>query len=300
MTLATHSDQKYVTGHRLRTTNGLGWGAVLAEQWAHRKGRPEDTTPQVSEVIILLNGAGVVRREGDGRRQECAASPGTIWLCPAGVGDRNIELTADLPNVLHLFLPNDFLANVALRDFDADPRSVSLPYRCGFKDEFIFQIAHAMVEEMQVVSGFSSFRFETLEQNLAVQLYLKHSNLVRKAHHGRLGQGTLDRNRLRRVTDFVEANLSRKIHLHEIANVACLSPYHFSRVFKYTTQKTPLQFITERRLKKSLRLLSNSSLPLLEVANLCGFSNYSHFGNAFKTRFGTTPKEYRKANTFGG
>lgn len=100
--------------------------------------------------------------------------------------------------------------------------------------------------------------------------------------------------KVRRVTDYIDANLARPIGAHDLARVAGLSPFHFSRVFKLATGQTPYHFVCERRLRLACELLAKDDLELAQLALACGFANQSHFTTAFTRAMGMPPGKYRK------
>lgn len=87
-------------------------------------------------------------------------------------------------------------------------------------------------------------------------------------------------------------NLSYAINL--AARACSLSRAHFSRVFKESTGLTPRCWHLERRVVSAERLLETTHLPLSEIAYLCGFSDQSHFTNAFVRRRRLTPGAWRR------
>lgn len=100
--------------------------------------------------------------------------------------------------------------------------------------------------------------------------------------------------RLARVIDFIDARLEQEIHLSDLARVAGLSPFHFSRVFKLATGETPYHFVASRRLDRARTMLVSSELPLAEMALACGFASQSHFTAAFTKAVGVPPGRYRR------
>ena len=102
--------------------------------------------------------------------------------------------------------------------------------------------------------------------------------------------------RMRRVCEYVEANLSKRIGLQDLADVAALSQYHFSRQFTEKAGISPLRYVMARRVELAKRELLRPGASIAEVAYACGFSGQSHFTTAFKAAVGTTPGEYRRAN----
>lgn len=103
----------------------------------------------------------------------------------------------------------------------------------------------------------------------------------------------LDTARLVRITDFVDANLDRAVSLDELAGIAGMSMFHFSRCFKRATNTTPHMFVTSRRVETSRAMLANTGECLAEIAYACGFSSQAYFTTKFKEHTGLTPGAYR-------
>lgn len=101
--------------------------------------------------------------------------------------------------------------------------------------------------------------------------------------------------RLRRVLEFIEANLQESIGLDDLAHTAGLSANHFLRVFKLATGQTPYHFLRARRLERARQLLVDNAMPLAELALECGFANQAHFTAAFSREVGISPGRYRRA-----
>jgi AraC family transcriptional regulator len=115
---------------------------------------------------------------------------------------------------------------------------------------------------------------------------------VRRAHL----RGGLSPAALRRVQLFIEANLARPIHLHDLASRAALSPYHFARAFKTSAGTTPRAYVEHRRIEQAKRLLEESKQSLADVAMEVGFATQSRLTATFKRKTGFTPGEYRRGS----
>ena len=83
--------------------------------------------------------------------------------------------------------------------------------------------------------------------------------------------------------------------LPELANVAALSEYHFSRMFRLSFGRAPHAWVAEQRLARARLLLRTTSLPLAQVSAECGYANAGHFSHRFRDAHGTTPNAYRRA-----
>ena len=112
-----------------------------------------------------------------------------------------------------------------------------------------------------------------------------------------LAPGGLQPHKLRRAVEFMEAHLDRPINLARLAAVVHLSPFHFHRQFKRATGSTPHQYIVQKRIERAKALLSDSQLPLVEVAAQAGFANQSHFGSTFRKVTSMTPRGFRNATS---
>jgi AraC family transcriptional regulator len=99
---------------------------------------------------------------------------------------------------------------------------------------------------------------------------------------------------VRRVFEFVDANLEREISLMRLAQECGTSVFHFARLFKRRTGVAPHQFIVQRRIERARSLLRNADLSVGEVAARCGFAQQSHFATTFRRVVGLSPTSYRR------
>ena len=101
--------------------------------------------------------------------------------------------------------------------------------------------------------------------------------------------------RLFRAIQYVERNLSRSINLNSLADVACLSKFHFSRTFKEYSGLSPMQFVASRRIAKAKQLLQRVDLTIATVALRVGYNDVNDFIRQFKKLTGKTPSQFREA-----
>lgn len=292
-TLVGHGKAKYTTGERLQTSERRGWQGMLAERWRHAEGDLGEVKPRETEVIVMFDGRLRVRRRGDGRLQYHEATPGTVWLCPAGIGEDMIHLYDDIEESLHMYIPASPLSSGAFEELGLDPDTVRLRYDGGFHDPLIEQIGRAVRAELIEPGPFGGLLVETLSSALSVYLLQNYSTVAPSAAALPAARGGLDRRRLARVIDFIEDNLDGEISLEQLARVACLSPFHFVRSFKAAVGRTPHRYLMDRRVARARALLESGDLPLSQVADICGFASQAHFTSAFRRVTGTTPGAYR-------
>jgi AraC family transcriptional regulator len=100
--------------------------------------------------------------------------------------------------------------------------------------------------------------------------------------------------RLDRVVTFVTACLGQPLGVREMAEVACMSPFHFSRVFKRATGHSPHHFLMWLRVERARGLLADTDMPLSEIAKSVGYRTQTHFTSVFRRMAGVSPGRYRK------
>lgn len=158
----------------------------------------------------------------------------------------------------------------------------------GLRDPQIEYIAFALKSELDAGCPSGRVYGDGLAVALAARMLARYSAHVSISRNSLMSGYTL-----RRVTDYIEDNLTKDLTLAEIANVAHMSPHYFSRVFRNSTGIPPHRYVIDRRIEKAKTLLSNNYLPLVEVGLSVGFQNQSHFTTLFHKRTGVTPKVYR-------
>jgi len=99
---------------------------------------------------------------------------------------------------------------------------------------------------------------------------------------------------MRRVEEYIQANLGAEISLASLARLSCMSVDHFLRSFRAACGLTPYQHVLEQRLRKAAAMLRTASTPIAEIAIQCGFRNPSHFSVKFHARFGVSPSQFRR------
>ena len=107
-------------------------------------------------------------------------------------------------------------------------------------------------------------------------------------------QGGLASWQRRVVAQYIEENLAEQISLAKLAEIARLSPYHFSREFKKSFGMPPRRYHMNRRIDWARRLLAEPRLSVTDIALLVGFADTSSFSVAFRNLVGQSPREYRR------
>lgn len=90
-------------------------------------------------------------------------------------------------------------------------------------------------------------------------------------------------------------NFHKEVSLHDVANIANMTPNAFCRYFKQRTNKTFVNFLIDIRIGNACKLLAKKTdLSITEISYKSGFNNLANFNRKFKAIRGITPSEYRK------
>ena len=98
--------------------------------------------------------------------------------------------------------------------------------------------------------------------------------------------------RIIRAKQFMDNQYHQYIDLAQIAREACLSRFHFHRLFKQVYHTTPRQYITDKRISQAKWLLAGNK-TVAEVCHTIGFESIGSFCLLFKKGTGISPARYR-------
>lgn len=91
----------------------------------------------------------------------------------------------------------------------------------------------------------------------------------------------------------MEANLSEPLPTEDVARLVGVSRRQLERLFKQHLDALPSRWYAELRLARARRLLQQTGQSILQIGLACGFASGSHFSNAYRGRYGHTPREER-------
>jgi AraC family transcriptional regulator len=269
---------------------------ILAAKW--RLPKMSYARSGCSQHVLAFQARGsatITRTLTSGKRTTNVASPGSVTFMPA---EACVESKIESPvEAVHIYIEA-----AALGEVSESPRKGTGADGALFsvRDPWLVGYFQMLVSECEVLShpeplADSPFLAET------GRLLLRH---LRDCHFKSAASGPSELHAahlvhplrpvlVRRIEEYVEANLERDIPLRPLAEIAHMSVDHFVRTFSVATGKTPHQYVLERRLDRAAVLLRRDASPLAEIARACGFRNASHFSVRFNAHFGMPPSRYR-------
>ena len=102
------------------------------------------------------------------------------------------------------------------------------------------------------------------------------------------------RKRCREIMDFVDSHYQDDVKMENLEKACSISKEHLARIFRDYMGTTYKKHITKIRMYHAYKLLTNSDLSLIEIAQECGFSDSRAFIASFRKIYGTTPGKYRR------
>lgn len=93
------------------------------------------------------------------------------------------------------------------------------------------------------------------------------------------------------VIYFLENHYTEDITLEQLARDHYVSPAYLSRIFKETTDMSPINYLIQIRLKNANALLKNEDTTVKEIAKAVGYDDAYHFSKLFKKYYGVSPSK---------
>lgn len=154
----------------------------------------------------------------------------------------------------------------------------------------------AAIRQSYTEEGFNRLLFE--EQLTALLSYhlLQHRHILDTIHRlPSLRQTTRIElyKRLSRARDLLHSCFTADLSLDQLSTEACLSKYHFLRLFRQAYGLSPHQYLQQLRLEKAQSVLTTSNMPITDLSDLLGFANSQSFSRLFLQRTGHSPSQYR-------
>lgn len=224
--------------------------------------------------LYLQGGTGTRRLDAGG----IPGWPGAICVLPEGQTS-DWEITSPF-RFLHLLMPDEPLRAWFSRIHDRDARYFDLA-------EVTYDIVPAMKPPLAQLAC-AAKSSDPLSADGAIAELIYHLPERKKTLRGGLTAG-----QLKRIDEWIDANLGSSIRLSDLAAEAGLSEFHFHRMFRISRGTAPHKWVTMRKIAAVKdRLKCEDSIA--DIATACGFSCQSHLTRVFKAQTGMTPASYRR------
>jgi AraC family transcriptional regulator len=194
------------------------------------------------------------------------APAGSLAICPAGI-DCAADADASVDTVIVSVDPATVVLAAAE---DSAPDSQLMERLCGF-DEQLLDLARVLVAESADDYREGPLFWSDIAGNFIEGLVARHTSTP----SGR-GRGTLNKDVLKRLRDYVLTHLDEPIEVSTLAGLAGRSPFHFSRVFTRSVGMTPHRYVVHLRLQRAIELVRERRSSFAQIAARTGFADQSH------------------------
>ncbi len=99
--------------------------------------------------------------------------------------------------------------------------------------------------------------------------------------------------RVRRIAEYVDANLGCEIAIADLARLVGVSAGHLHRAFRATLGMTPLSYIHAKRIQRAVAILAGENASIADVALRVGYLSAGHFSRTFRRHTGVHPSKFR-------
>jgi AraC family transcriptional regulator len=287
---------RYIGGEVLADSATLKWPGLFARRCRFPRVVDGYLVPATAEPLITctLNGSAEFQeRDIDGAWLARQVRRGDIFVTgsktPYELRWRS-SLGAEM-DVIHIHLALDQCLAAIEMVYQDNAGAVEVTDFYG-RDETLAYLSFACAEMLSARTTGNAKRVAAFAHLLAIHIAEKYTNVALQRSDYR---GGLPIARLRKIEDYVRAHLAGSISIETLAQLAELSPFHFSRVFKQTTGITPLQFVIRERMLQAQQLIRETSRSLIEIALEVGYTSPSHFAKVFRRTVGMAPTEFRNA-----
>ncbi len=245
---------------------------------------------QDDALVVSLHLRPVIQRAVriDGKQVEDVVVPADTTCLYDLRSDIAAELCGPF-DVVQFYIPRAGLDRLARKNDLLAARELSVPQGVAVADPTIRSLAHSLIPALE-----DSHRAMPLfvdELFLALQFHL-----IRAYVGGTSARpvGGLAPWQQRRAAEMMASDLSRTVHVADVADACHLSVRHFIRAFRQSTGLPPHKWLLDRRVQAAKDMMQSSDRPLVEIATECGFRDQSHLTRVFSNRVGTSPAAWRR------
>lgn len=175
-------------------------------------------------------------------------------------------------------------------------RVEQLAWPLGHFDPVVYHLGKTLLTSLEQPRHTSKLVVDHVLHALNCHFVCTYGGVRISAQQFRGGLSSLQK---RRATELLETHLDGKISLNQVAEACDLSVGHFARAFRQTFGRPPYKWLIERRVDKARDLMTNSRLPLADIAIQSGFADQSALNRTFKRLHGVAPGIWRRTATRG-
>lgn len=272
------------------TTRTRGWDGLTIDLYAART-NCYAKYPALDHHLICYCPSGSARliQRRDGVVHEGMMCAGVSLLMPAGYES---IWDGDTAASCRLRMPTSIIASAAEQIGRHSTSQYEIRNVFETRDTVIERVAQILLAELErPPHPTQALIVDQLSLVLATHLLRSYNAFEPLEYHEAPPLGRFE---MTRLTEFIEENIDRTIGLAELAQIANVSRFHFTRLFKRSTGMTAIGFVEQCRIRRAQTLILETDIPLADIALMTGFSDQSHFTKRFHRHVGCTPARFAR------
>jgi AraC family transcriptional regulator len=296
-TASVEAMKDYIPGELLRERKARAPDDIHVEIHAHAPVQEPVVVPAVPEPMLvwIVSGEAVVEERplgGDWLAVPVRHGDFYLTTSPAPVEMRWRSTGATPFCVMHVYLGLPLLARVVKEHTGKELGGFALREVSGERDAVLVGLFQALHAALSAATPAAPGFVQGMAQAITAHVVAHYECST----DGRpVVRGGMPAHRLRRVLDAMHAGLAEPFDLGRLAALAELSAFHFSRVFKQATGMSPSRYFVRLRMDEARRLLSDTTMSVLDIGLAVGYASPSHFAQVFRESTGTAPSAWRGA-----
>lgn len=292
---SAHGLEAYIRGKRIASSEILADREMLVQIFTREREEDSFIVPAVAEPLLvwIISGSSAVEERDHGGDWQCShVAKGDFFLTySAQPYEMRWKVSGSEPfEVMHIYLGIPLLEKATHEVLGGSIDAVRLREISGGNDDGLSVLLEQVRLELMEHRP-SALYLQGLAQCVAIHIARRY--LVSSAEDV-VPRNALPAYKLRRVLSAMETNLAGEFQLGQFANIAGMSEYHFSRLFKKAAGYSPSQFFIKLRMARARQLLVETEQSVIDIGLEVGYSSPSHFSQVFKREVGVTPTQYRK------
>lgn len=274
------------------TSAGLGWKRAFMS--VQEEGPYARVFPGQSDILINVIQSGRLKAtlSVNGQPHPIEGGPGTITIIPDGIGF-GLDLRSTVATT-RLYIRRKVFDHVIKTIYGCDAGHVDLRFCAAVYDPVLEQLCNAVREALHESSNASLLYVEHMLQAVAAHLGRHYTSAGRGVLHD--GEANVCGRHMQRIREIIDSRLAERLTLDDVAREFNLGADHFGRLFKRATGVSLYQYIIRCRVDRARQMLTETTTPIIQIAQECGFADQVHLTRAFRRLVGTTPAVYRKLN----
>ena len=205
------------------------------------------------------------------QKEKCRFS--SIVFHPDFIASKNMDIIQTTQ--LSPFLGNNFVTSYVI-------------YHTDRKCEFVQQLLRELMQCYHTPQPYRELLIKGYLYQILFHLLLKEEKYNIKSVNDYLNE-----DRKKKILTYIEKNYQNPVTLSELADSVSLSKEQFCRFFKGAFRSTPIQYLNQYRINRSISLLRETSLSIIDIAIEVGFDSSNYFAISFKKATGMTPSQFR-------